>query len=244
MPEPTDTKIQDGETKITPAPQAQTPVETKVQPSAPAEPSPPPKISDEQISGLKDEITKDISGKVSEEVSKSVIDRIGDALGLTKKETKELPSDPEELKKIVDDRVQERLDEIEKSAKEAETTEESQRQEQIDGIIKGWHGEYSALAQAGKVPEVKNASDADDPGVQARRKLILSVGKIIEADKAKGIQRTPSLSEAFLINPGVLTGPPGADLPISGNTNVQEKEGAFTNKEIHGKTIEQLAVGE
>ena len=197
--------------------------------------------SDFDVNSLKEEISKDLSGKVSETVSKSVIEKIGEALGLTKKEEEKLPTNPEDLKAIVDAKVNEALSQRDKQSKEAEQQSEKERETKVNDIIKSWHSEYNSLVAAGKAPKITNPNDPNDKGVQARRKLILGVDKILKSEKASGGGgRTPSLSEVMLANPRVLEMPPGADLPISGNTGVMESEDAFTNKEIRGQSFEEL----
>ena len=94
------TETQETGTQTTP-PQPQAPIAPQTPSSAPVD-----------SAKLKEEITRDVSGKVSEEVSKSVIQRIGEALGLTKKEEAKLPTDPESLKKIVDENVNLRKGEL------------------------------------------------------------------------------------------------------------------------------------
>ena len=121
--------------------------------------------------------------------------------------------------------------------------EKQGQQERIDNTIKGWHSQYNQLASLGKVPAIKNASDTADEGVVARRKLILGIGKIIEEIRKTDptSEYVPSVSEVLVRFPDILKAPPGADLPISGNTAVRENETSFSyDKDVKGKTFEQI----
>ena len=237
----------------TPAtPPVTTPAPSETPPVAPPPPTPPvapvtptlaPSMSEEQITTLKGDITKDVSTTVGEEVSKSVIQKIGDALGLTKKEEAALPTDASSLKKLVDNEVTKRFDKESQDAEKEEKQEVGDRQVRISSTIKGWHFQYNELSRLGKVPLIKNATDENDEGVVARRKLIVGIGRIIEY-----IQKTdpnsnyiPSVSEVLVREPSVLKEVPGADLPISGNTAVREGQDSFAyEKDIKGKTFQDI----
>jgi hypothetical protein len=218
------------------------PVTPPTPPTPPAEPL-KPSLSEEQVASMKADIAKDVSGEVTKEVSKGVIQKIGEALGLTKKEEEKLPTDAVELKKLVGEEVTKRFDRVSEDADKEEKDDASERQTRIDNTIKGWHFQYNQLASLGKVPVIKNNTDANDEGVEARRKLIMAVGNII--DEIRKLDPTsehiPSISEVLVRFPNVLTGPPGADLPISGNTAVRENEDSFSyEKDIAGKSFEQI----
>jgi len=188
-----------------------------------------PSISDDQLSS------------VSDTVSKSVIQRLSESLGLNKKEAEELPTDPESLQKIVDERVQSQLQDRDAKNEEIRKLEETQQSNNINSIIKGWDSQYTQLAQSGKVPAIKKLSDPNDPGVVAKRKMIMAIGKVIEQNKAKGIEYTPTVAEILVNYPTVLDGPPGADLPISGSTaGVSNSPQVNYQKDIAGKSFQQI----
>ena len=205
-------------------------------PATPTPPATPPAFSEEESTKLKEEISKG--------VSESVIQKIGKALGLTKEEEEGLPKSKEALTKLVSEGVQaefKRRDaEVDKEDKETD----KQRQDRVDGIVRGWHSQYEAVGRAGKVPKVENAQDPNDKGVVARRKIILGIGKIREENKKQGIDHIPTISEVLLTYPNILSGPPGADLPISGNTRVKEEGDSFTYPELHEPTFEEIAAGD
>lgn len=181
-----------------------------------------------------------IKEEVSGEVSKSVIEKIGEALGLTKKEEAALPTNAEELQKVVDAKVQEALESRDRKYQEEQTQTQKAQEARVDGIITGWHTEYDRLAAVGKVPAIKDPDNPEDPGVKARRELILGIGDIIAEERKLGIVRTPALSEVLLNEPTRLKGIPGADLPISGNSAVREEPANYSNKEIRSKTFQQI----
>lgn len=225
-----------------PAPTTTPPV---VPTTPPAEPTPTPAspVSEEAATKLKEDIAKDVSEKVTKTVSESVIQKFAKALGLTKEEEKDLPKDPESLKKLVDEKVQEAFKARDEEAGKVTEETEKERQERVDNIVKGWHSQYESLSRAGKVPKIENAQDPNDKGIQARRKLILAIGRAIDQNKQQGIQHTPTVGEVLLTTPDVLTGPPGGDLPISGNTQVREESDSFTHEELRKESFEEIAEG-
>lgn len=222
-----------------------TPTETptEAQPEDVREAATRESISDDQISSLKSQITKDVEGKVSSEVSQSIIAKIGTALGLTKQEEEKLPTDAETLKKIVDEQVQAGINQYKTEVEEQESRSIEEREQQINQVITGWHSQYDQLSRMGKVPKVENQSDPNDKGIVARRKIIMAIGKMIEQNKKDGVRYTPTVSDVLLASPNVLSAPPGADLPISGNTHVREDDSAFTNAEIRNKSFAEIARG-
>ncbi len=207
---------------------------------APTLPLAPKPMSEEQVASLKKGITEDVSG----EVSKSVIQKIGEALGLTKKEEVDnLPTDAEALKKIVDTEVTRRFEKETQDTVKQQKQEATNHQNRIDGTVRNWHTQYSELSRLGKVPVIKNEADEQDEGVEARKKIILAMGGIIsEMQKVNpNSDYLPSISEVLVRFPNVLKGPPGADLPISGNTAVRENADSFSyEKDIAGMTFDQI----
>jgi hypothetical protein len=221
-----------------PATPPETPPTTPVQPE-PVQMKPDKPMSDEQLASITESVTKDVSGKVS----KSVIQKIGDALGLTKKEEEELPTDPIALKKLVDQEVTKRFDKVSEDSERQQKEDETARQGRVDGIVTGWNFQYNELSKIGKVPAIKNVNDTNDEGVKARRKLITAIGNIIDEIRKvnPNSDYVPSISEALVRYPQVLQAPPGANLPISGNTAVRETEDSFSyEKDIAGKSFQQI----
>ena len=81
---------------VTPTPDVK-PIEPVADPTpvTPVEPVTPPVPEPTKLDTT--EIEKNLESSISEKVSKSVITKIGEALGLTKKEEETLPTDPKEL---------------------------------------------------------------------------------------------------------------------------------------------------
>ena len=226
--------------KVTPDPTSQTtlPV-TPVTPPVVAE-TPPvtPAVSDEQIKTITKDITKNVEGTVS----KSVIQKISDALGLTKKEEEILPTDAGELKKMIDSGIKKGLEVVKTEQQEEQDKGNEQHQQKIDDVVRGWHGQYEQLVRLNKMPAIVDIKNDNDPGVIARRKMMLAIGEMIKVNKGKGIDYVPTMSDVFVGNPNVLNPPPGADLPIAGNTGSVPQDN-FENKDIRSNSMESIAAG-
>lgn len=233
----TDEKLEKGQALV--EPQAPVTPTLTPEPTKPVEPT----IPQDQLTSLKDTIAKDVSGKVTEEVSKGVIARIGEALGLTKKQEEGLPKDPEALKKVVQEAIDKKFEEVGQQAENEERESEKDRKVRVNGIVNNWFSQYNRLSQSGKVPAIKNANNENDPGIQARKKVILYIGQMIEKLKTEGSDYTPSIADALLENSRVLSGPAGANLPISGNTAIRENEESFKYEDIKGKSFEDIIQG-
>lgn len=192
---------------------------------------------------LREVIDKDTEGGIIERVSKSVTERVAKALGLTQKQEERLPTDADALKQLIDRSLNDRLERLSSKAREQEETAEKDYQQKVNSIVDGWNWQYQRLADSGKVPKIKDVNDRIDSGVQAKRKIILYIGKMIENLKAQGSNYVPTIADALLENPDVLSAPPGADLPISGNTAVMEGEDSFKYEDIASKSFEEIAQG-
>ena len=73
--------------------------------------------------------------------------------------------------------------------------------------------------------------------------MILAIGTMINQNKQQGIDYTPTIGDVLINNPEVLSGPPGADLPISGSTTAAEEEAMPSYGDLHGKSFEEIAEG-
>jgi hypothetical protein len=224
-------------------PQVETPQKTETEPPVPEPPKETKPLSDDAIDSLKESISKDVSGKVTTEVSKGILAKIGDALGLTKTETEELPKDKTSLEKIIDETVQKRLKESDDAILKNREKEEADRKEEVNKVVRNWFTQYNELAALKKVPAILNENDNNDKGRIARNRLIQAIGTIVN-EKRKIDPTTkyiPSISEVLVRFPDILMGAPGADLPISGNTRVTETEDSYSYPELHNKSFEEIA---
>ena len=229
-----------------PSPSTQTPPAAPTPPAPSATPSAQgpsdAQIASQATSGLDPEkLKKEISENVAGEVSKSVLTKIAEALGLTKKEEAKLPTDPEALKALVNEQVQARLAEENKIREESDKVSQEEYQAKVNNTIKGWYAQYNQMASLGKVPRIANESDKNDRGVASRRKIILAIGKVIEENKKQGVEYVPSISDILIQYPNVLSGLPGGDLPISGNTVPSEPGGGLPYKTLNKMSIKDIA---
>lgn len=214
------------------------PVTPPVTPPA-TPPVTPPKLSEEDVTKMRETIKTE----VSETVSKSILQKIGDALGFTKKETEELPTDKPSLQKLIDSSVADKFKSQTQTVEKQDEQDATDRQTRIDSTVKGWHFQFSELSRLGKVPVIKDATDPTDEGVVARRKLIMSIGTIIDETRKTNptSDHVPSISEVLVRFPDVLKGPPGANLPISGDTAVRAPAVALDyEKDVAGKSFQQI----
>ena len=119
----------------------------------------------------------------------------------------------------------------------------SARQERIDNTVKNWHFQYQELARLNKVPAIKDPTDPEDEGINARKRLIIGIGNIIDEVRKTNPNSdyTPSVSEALVRYPNILKGVPGDDLPISGNTVYRDGGSKLSyDKDIKGKSFQQI----
>lgn len=223
-----------------------------VQPTTPSEPTTPvtpgaPAAPAFDVDSLREQVANDVSGKIRDEVSRGVIDRIGKALGLTKEEAEEqLPTNPKDLAKFVQENAKKGTEELlsqreqaEREAQEAQqrtVTEGAQRFQQL------WRGQYDELASSGRVPKIGNPNDKQDPGNLAKTRILTKLGQIIKENQSKGIDYVPTLKEVFYEFPDVLTTATtaGAEVPISGGGRVASVTGGLPHDQLRNTSIEDL----
>jgi len=212
-----------------------TPV-TPEKPIAPVEPVAP------DFSGIKTEIET----SVAEKVQKSVLEKIGEALGLTKAEKKQLPTDPDELAKFIQDNARKGTQEVltEREKEEQTATEEREKQvsEGAQRFQTLWKNQYTELAESGRVPKIVNPDDKNDPGNLAKVRILTKLSQIIKENEEKGIDYVPTLKEVFYENPNILRTDTvaGATTPISGGGRTIAQTGALKYEELHKANIEDL----
>ena len=183
---------------------------------------------------------------VTEKVSKSVIDKIGQALGITKTEEKEqIPTDPAELKKFIEDHgaaaAQKVLDDREQAQKTAQEQQQKQVQEGAARFQTLWKSQYTELGEKGLVPKVVNAEDKNDPGNIARVKLLTKLSEVIKHNQANGIDYVPTLKEVYYENPNILTEEvAGGDAPISGGGRTMGAGAQMPYDKLHNSSFEEL----
>lgn len=190
--------------------------------------------------GFQQKLETSLTEKIATNIA-SLKDELARGLGLSKEEKKEIPSDPDELKKYVQDQVNSGIKTYEESQKYKQEATTKEREKQVESIISNWDSEYESLVRQGKAPEIKKRGDMNDPGWRARNGLIKTVGEITKREKESGLpNRIPSIYEAYTTNPRAAKGVPGADLPISGNTyNAPTTEFDY-QKDIRGASIQSI----
>lgn len=228
-------------------PEDQKPQVEVAQPESP-QTTPEPKETPQESSSPKEFNTEEFQQKIESSLTEKIANNISSlkeelakGLGLTKEEKKEIPTDPEELKKYVQEQVNNGIRTYEESQKYKEEASQKDREKQISTIISGWDSEYDSLVRQGKAPEIKKKGDPNDPGWRARNALIKTVGEITKKEKEQGLgNRVPSLYEAFTTNPRAVKGVAGADLPISGNTFSSPSAEFDYQKDIKGASIQSI----
>lgn len=156
-------------------------------------------------------------------------------------EKPETKTEPEEEKSIDPDTFKKEIkDELKTEAVEAEKAEQTR----VDTVKAGWTHEAELLAKAGKIPKIEDPNDENDPGVVAKRNLIIKLGVEVRRNQADGNNFVPSLSQIAMLHPEVIEPVAGGDLPISGGSIPTTKTQDFENKEIRGKSMQQIARGE
>ncbi len=214
-----------------------------VQPVTPTEPSVPTQPTQPAVP------TAPVTPAVDEEkVAKSIIDKIAEGLGITKKEEKaQIPTDPDGLAKFVEDKsaktVQKVLEDREQAEKDAQETQEKSLAEGAKRFQDLWTSQYNELAESGRLPKVTNAGDLNDPGNQAKTKILTKLKQVLDENQAKGVDYVPTLKEIFYEFPDVLRTDTvaGANAPVSGGGRAVANSGqGLPYDNLHKTDIEDL----
>jgi hypothetical protein len=198
------------------------------EPQAPAQPTAPietPQETPKQEAPQFD--PTEIETRAAERASKSVIEKIGEALGLTKKQEEQIPSEPKELAKYLEERSEAKMNDIlaKREAEQMKALKEAQRvqNESAQTFTQLWGRQYKELAESGKVPKIEKETDPNDPGRIARLKVLTKMYEIVQANQAQGIDYVPTLKEVFYEHPDLFKAVEGADAPISGGGRTEQK---------------------
>lgn len=191
-----------------------------------------------------DEIKADVEKTTTEKVSKSVIARIGEALGLTKKEEEEeVPTDPKKLGEYIDRRVEDKTKEVLKSrdAETEETTKEQEEklQEGAKNFQETWAYQYTEMATLGNVPKIEKPQDPQDPGNVAKSRLLLKLKEVLDENEKNGVDYVPSLWEIMSKYPNVLK-TAGANVPVSGRGRTTADAPRMPYDKLHKTSIETM----
>lgn len=179
----------------------------------------------------------------TEKASKSFIQKLTEAFGLSKKEEDVVPTDPTKLGEYIDSRAKKQAEEILKARddKTEEATKEQQEKLQTgaEEYKVSWTYQYNEMAKHGSVPAVEKPQDPQDPGNIARGRLLLKLGQVLEENKKNGIDYVPSLWEILSRFPNVLR-TAGADTPVAGRGRSGGGEKRMPYAKLHGTPIETM----
>lgn len=184
---------------------------------------------------------------VTEKVTKTVIERIAEGFGITKKEeVAKIPTDPEELAKFVQDNAkkatEQLLTEREQREKEAQEAQQKQITEGAQRFQTLWKSQYEELAATGRVPKITNPADKNDPGNVAKVKILTKLSEKLRENQANGVDYVPTLKEIFYEHPDILSTATttGATAPISGGGRAMATGGGLTYDQLHNADTEDL----
>ena len=189
---------------------------------------------------------KKIEGSVTEKVSKTLLEKIGGALGLTKDEEEKLPTDPKELQKFIQDNARKSFQEVlsEKDKQEQMQSEERQKQvtEGAQRFQSLWKSQYEELAAQGRVPKIQNPNDANDPGNVTKIRLLTKLKEIIDENAKNGVDYVPTLKEVFYENPDLLRTETtaGAHVPVSGGGRSTTPNNGLTYEQLHKNDFDDI----
>jgi len=188
--------------------------------------------------------TSSIEKNVSEKVSKSVIEKIGEALGLNKKEEAKIPTDPEELKRFVEENSKKTVEQIlgdkQKQEQEVIQKREKELEEGSKRYQSLWTNQFEHLVSLGKVPKIEDSNNKDDAGRQAKTKLLTKLYEVIQENEKNGIDEVPTLKEIYYEYPEVLKNTvAGGNTPISGGGRSHVSGGSNYN-DIHNSSFEDI----
>jgi len=187
-----------------------------------------------------------IESSITEKVSKSLIERIGTALGMTKEEKKQIPTDPDELRAFVREEskrgTQEILSEREKADQKAQEEREQQITEGATRFQTLWKNQYNELAESGRVPKILKPEDKNDPGNIAKVKILTKLSQIIKENEANGIDYVPTLKEVFYENPNLLRTDTiaGATTPVAGRGRSVAPGEVLPYDRLHKTNLEDI----
>ncbi len=209
-------------------------------PSPQTTPQPVAPISQEELDKLQASVEK----TTTEKVSKSVISKIGEALGLTKKEQEEeVPTDPKKLKEYIANVAKKQTEEILKSKETAtaETTKEQEEklQEGAKNFQQVWAYQYVEMANLGNVPKIEKPQDPQDPGNVAKARLLLKLKEVLDENKKNNVDYVPSLWEILSRYPNVLK-TAGANVPVSGGGRTSVDNARISYEKLHATPIEEM----
>ena len=191
-----------------------------------------------------------IKKEVSEGVTTTVLEKIKSAFGLSEKQKEELPTNPEELlakvreesKKVIQEALTAKETADEKAQQEAESQRQTQITEGAEKFKQLWADQYTDLADQGKVPKITNADDPNDPGNQAKTKILTKLKQILDENEKNGVDYVPTLKEVYYETPNILSTETqaGANVPISGGGRSTTPNAGMSYEQLNKTPIEDM----
>ena len=179
----------------------------------------------------------------TEKASKSFLQKLSEAFGLSKKEEETVPTDPAKLGEYIDNRAKKQAENILKARDEEaeETTKEEgeQMQEGAKKFQETWAFQYHEMAKHGSVPAIEKPEDPQDPGNVAKSRILLKLKEILDENQKNGIDYVPSLWEILSRYPSVFK-TAGANTPVAGRGRAGGEETRMPYAKLHGTPIETM----
>lgn len=179
--------------------------------------------------------------EIANKAMEKVADKIITAISPQKEEQEDMRSPWEkenraptkdELDSYFDSRLEQRLQAETQQVATQQQELERQRQEFNNRI----DAELATLRKNGKLPEIKDPNNPNDPGRMAERQLL----------EAALNNKTSSMYEAYAIHFNWDKQPAGADAPIGGMTggDVGSSADSYSYEDIHGSSFNKIAHAE
>lgn len=231
-----------------PTPPATPPVGSETPPTPPTETSTPPAPATPPIDveAIKKELTENITGTVQKEVA----EKIAKALGLTKEQEEQLPTDPKALLELVKSEATKATQAILDEQHTTDAKVAADRAKNIEAgaasFVKLWDGQYDQLAESGKVPKIAlPATDPNymnDPGYLAKQRILGKLKEIVLQNEMDGVDYVPTLKEVFYENPNIINieTKTGANVPVSGGGRVTTPNQGLSYEQLHNTPVEEL----
>lgn len=203
--------------------------------------------SEKEIPETPTQVTPELN---DEAISQSLYDKLAEKLGLTKnnEEVKEQhPWEKEnrnptilELKAMIKGELKKELAD-EELARQTKINEETQaKQAESDRVNRQITNEFKILESKNEIPQIKDASNLNDPGVKARRDIL---NKLIAHNTS---QKDPesqygSIASFYYTQYKDSQKPSGYDAPVGGSApGIQPQRDTFTYEELRNSTYEDI----
>ena len=190
--------------------------------------------------------TKLEGSMIEAKVSRSVLQKIAEGLGITKKDEEKLPTDPIELKKYIDSAGKKQAEAI-LTAKDKEDTQvkadQAKKLEEGSKTFQSmWTHDYSEMIKVGMVPPITNAEDTNDLGNVAKTKILVKLSEVLKQNETDGVDYVPTMWEIMSRHPNLLRTETtaGVNSPVSGGGRIAGGAVDHSYQRIHNTPIEDM----